>query len=318
MGLRFDEEALEYIVERYGGHPLLTRISCSIMHKTLRDSRQELPKVLDLRWLRTTQEQREGELSFYCGHVVSELSTFYPDEFEVLTQIANGSLVDVYEFTSDPEFTAHLKNYGLLRTNATGRPVIAIPVLERFIRTQDAKKHGRATSLEVHPESARSTWLERRKRAINDDIEQLQREIARLGLPELFGANSYPESHRFFRVGVVSDEAGFSGFINTCNRCFVESIENYGKRNGDSKYFWRIVRDTYPMLGEAMRRIKVYRHNRVHIMLEGPVEEELSRFLERDLGGQAARGVAEIWFVLQQRVLDELLVGILIETDQLS
>ena len=46
MGLRFDEEALEYIVERYGGHPLLTRISCSIMHKTLRDSRQELPKGL--------------------------------------------------------------------------------------------------------------------------------------------------------------------------------------------------------------------------------------------------------------------------------
>ena len=44
MGLRFDENALEYIVERYGGHPLLTRIACSLTHKMLRDSAQELPK----------------------------------------------------------------------------------------------------------------------------------------------------------------------------------------------------------------------------------------------------------------------------------
>ena len=318
MGLRFDEKAIEYIVERYGGHPLLTRIACSITHKMLRESGQELPKVVGDRWLRRTEEQRESELSFYCGHVVSELSTFYPDEYELLTRIANGSLADVYEFTSDPSFTTHLKNYGLLTTNELGRPVISIPVLERVVRLQHAQREGQSSAIEVQPESERPTWLERRKQAINDNLDQLQREIVRLEQPSLFGANSYPESHRFFGIRVVRDEPGFSAFVNTCNRCFVEPIENYGKGRNDQKYFWRLAQDVYPMLGEALRRIKVYRHNRVHIMLEGHVEEELGAFLKRDLNGQNPSAVPELWFVLQQRVMDELLVGILIETDQLT
>ena len=318
MGLRFDEKALEYIAERYGGHPLLTRIACSITHKMLRDSGQDLPKEIGDRWLRRTEEQRESELSFYCGHVVSELSTFYPDEYELLTRIANGSLADVYEFTADPSFTTHLKNYGLLRTNELGRPVISIPVLERFVRLQHAQKEGGSTASEVQPESERPKWLDRRKQAINDNLEQLQREIGKLGLPTLFGANSYPESHRFFGTRVVRDEPGFGAFINTCNRCFVEPIENYGKGGRDQKYFWRLVHDVYPMLGEALRRIKLYRHNRVHILLEGHVEEELGAFLKRDLNRQSPSAVPELWFVLQQRVMDELLVGILIETDRLT
>ena len=206
------------------------------------------------RWLRRTEEQRENELSFYCGHLVSELSTFYPDEYELLTRIAHGKLADVYEFTSDPSFTAHLKNYGLLRTNEMGRPVISIPVLERVVRLRHARKEGSATAFEVHPESERKAWIERRKQAINDNIEQLQREISKLGQPPLFGANSYPESHRFFGSKVVRDEQGFGAFINTCNRCFVEPIENYGKGRGHQKYFWRIVHDVYPMLGEAFAK----------------------------------------------------------------
>ena len=318
MGLRFDEGALQYIVKRYGGHPLLTRIACSITHKMLRDSGQPLPKTVDEHWLRHFEEQRDGELSFYCGHVVSELKTFYPDEFELLTRIATGGLADAYEFMTDASFTAHLKNYGLLSVGDRGRPTISIPVLERFVRLQDARARGRKTMMEVQPEKARGAWLDRRKRAINDNLEQLQREIRRLGLAPLFGPNSYPESHAFFQIEIVHDENHFASFINVCNRCFVEPVENHGKETGDQGYFWSIVHNTYPMLGEALRRIKVYRHNRVHVKLKNSVEEELNRFLKRDLADQAPSSLTELWFILQQRVLDELLVGILIETDQLT
>ena len=35
MGLSFTLEASEYLHERYGGHPLLTRMACSEIHQTV-------------------------------------------------------------------------------------------------------------------------------------------------------------------------------------------------------------------------------------------------------------------------------------------
>ena len=84
MGLRFDEDAVSHIFGQYGGHPLLTRIACSIMHRALHDSSEQLPKTVDKEWLRATEEHREAELAFYCGHVVSELRLFYPDEYRMM------------------------------------------------------------------------------------------------------------------------------------------------------------------------------------------------------------------------------------------
>ena len=33
MGMKFENDAIEYLGDRYGGHPLLTRIACSLTHK---------------------------------------------------------------------------------------------------------------------------------------------------------------------------------------------------------------------------------------------------------------------------------------------
>lgn len=318
MGLQFEHKAVDYIAHQYGGHPLLTRIACSIMHKGLREASEQFPRVVTEDWLYSTEASREAELSFYCGHVVSELKLFYPDEYGLLTEMASGNLADVYEFTSDPAFTTHLNNYGLLRQTQSGRPSISIPVLERFVRFEDARENGTQTIQQVLPPEERESWLRGRIRAINENLEELQLTITNFKGVSLFGPHSYPESHRFFELSVVNNETEFSNFINTCNRCFVESIEKYGESIGRPKYFWAEVEQTYPALSEALRRIKVYRHHRVHIRLEGAAIDELRRYLQRDLNGRPPSAVQDLWFQLQQCVLDDLLVGILVESDRLT
>ncbi len=318
MGVRFSQEAVNYIFKQYGGHPLLTRIACSIIYRTLRDSTEEFPTTVGEKWLRGNEEYREAELGFYCSHVVSELKLFYPDEYELMAEIAKGKLADMFELAIAPTFTTHLNNYGLLQRDNNGRPSMSIPALERFVRLQEARETGKQTISNVQPPSEREGWLKLRKERINDSLEELQRLIQALGQPSLFGPHSYPESHRFFDIQTVENETDFATFINTCNRCFVESIESYGRSIGDNSYFWKRIGKTYPELSWSLRRIKVYRHDRVHIRLTDRASDELDVFLTRDLAGQTPTSVTELWFQLQQCVLDELLVGALVEADRLD
>ena len=318
MGLRFEEDAVQYIFRQYGGHPLLTRIACSGVYKMRHASGQSLPLQVDRDWLTATEAMREAELGFYCSHVVSELRLFYPDEYDLMVEIAAGHLADMFELAVDPTFTAHLNNYGLLARDDVGRPAIAIPVLQRFVNLQKARENGQQTIAMVQPVSSRGQWLLNRKSQINDGLEELQRLAADLRQTALFGPHSYPESHRFFAIGVVASETDFAVFINTCNRCFVESMENYGRSIGDGKYSAKI-QNAYPALANAFRRIKLYRHSRVHIKLtDDRASDELGRFLKSDLAGRSPTAVPELWFQLQQCVLDDLLVGVLVEVDRLT
>ena len=318
MGIHFTPESVAYIFDQYGGHPLITRIACSIIHRTLRDSPAEFPKTVDVVLLRNSEEYRGAELGFYGGHVVSELRLFYPHEYELMAEIAKGNLADMFGLAVDPIFTTHLNNYGLLKRDRTERPSISMPVIERFVRLQEARENGSQTVAATQPLSERPRWLKNRIEQINESLDELQRLILALKQPILFGPNSYPDSYRLFKMRVVNNETEFATFINTCNRCFVESIESYGKSISENNYFWGRIGQTYPALGRALRRIKVYRHNRVHIRLENKVSEELTLFLSQDLAGQPPTTVRELWFQLQQCVLDDLLVGVLVEADRLS
>jgi hypothetical protein len=318
MGLVFNSSAVDYLTERYGGHPLLIRIACSLLHRTLRERSSDLPADIGREILVETEDQRESELSFYCRHVVSELRQFYPDEYELLCGLATGQLADLFELSSAPEFTSHASNYGLIGRDSTGRPAVLIPVLARFLGLEDARTAGRRTILKVVERTKREGWLRQRLDAINSNLDLLQQAIARGQHSRLFGPNSYPESHRFFRVPVCESENDFSHFANTCNRCFVESMEGYGASIGKDRYFWKEIGTEYPALSEALRRVKVYRHHRVHIRLNPAADEELQHFLTRDLEGRQPASVEDLWFQLQQCTLDELLIGILVELDRLS
>jgi AAA ATPase-like protein len=318
MGLTFSDEATEYMFQRYGGHPLLTRLAASYMHKRAASARTPRPLQVDASELQTSEDQRDGDLSFYCGHVVSELKDFYPDEYTLLEWLSAGRAADYLEFANYPDHIRHLRAYGLVTPNTVSAPRVTLSVIARYVALEEARREGRKTILRLVNAAEREPWLDRRKRAILDDLAELERVAESAGLASLFGPNSFPESHRFSSLSVVADEAGFEIFINCCHRCFVEAIEAFGRHLRKSDYFWTEIRAAYPSLQEALHRIRVYRHHRMHIKLNPGVEAALERFLKQDLESREPAGIDDLWFLLQQATLDAMFNGLQVELSRLG
>ncbi len=318
MGMKFDAAALEYIHLRYGGHPLLTRMACSATNSMIALRKEARPVALSRTRLESEEQQRDAELTFYCRHVVSELRQFYHDEYEMLELLASGQVHDFVELAAYPEYTKHLEQYGLLAKNKFNRPEIAIPVISRYVGLELARKEGRRSLLRVAPEPERDAWIEKRKKSVLNDIRMLESAINRARSPLLFGANSFPNAHQFASLTVVRSEADFKQFVDVCNKCFVESIENYGKSIGKDHYYWQDVKTRYPGLWDALQRIKIYRNEHLHLILNEKATDELIAFLKRDLEGRSPSAVPDVHFVLQQCTLDGLLAGIQIEIGNLT
>ena len=76
MGLEFQQSALEYIYNQYGGHPHLTRKSCSWINKDYSDKRINKPISILEADLIKTQESRDSDLSYYSSHVFQNYMIF--------------------------------------------------------------------------------------------------------------------------------------------------------------------------------------------------------------------------------------------------
>lgn len=321
MGLRFDHSAARYMQERYGGHPLLVRLACSLLHRSLQSRKVERPFEISRSELLAGQDVRDGELVFYCGHVLSELRDFYPEEYNLLENIATGQMAEFLDFYKHPEYVQHLLSYGLLRRAPGGVQAIAIPVVGDYVGMRAARNEGRLAILRLVPHGERNRWLDRRVRSLMDDIRRLEALIRRPSLskrPLLFGANSFPEAEKFATIEVVSDESSFSVFVNAMNRCFVESIERQGLDVGKKNYFWEDIKVAYPDLQHALNRVKVYRHHRVHLALNPCMDKILTDFLRRDLEDRKPTEIDELWFTLQQCVLDNLFLAVQAELERLE
>jgi hypothetical protein len=309
MGLNIFPDAAEYLQDRYGGHPLLTRIACSYLNSSLLRSKTKKPVTISRATLVGDELVRDSDLCFYCEHVVSELRKFYEDEYAMLELLACRQLGDFVEFARDGSMVKHLKDYGLL-AERSGVPYITIPVIERYVS-------GKAGGAHLVPPQKRGEWASRRIAHIIDDLRALERRIELKQQLSLFGPNSFPEADKLATLGAVADDRGFDHFINVMNRCLVESIERFGQHKGHPSYFWDLMHD-YPALHAALDRIKTYRNNKMHLYLKPQVEEKLAAFLKEDLEGRKPSEVSDVWFVLQQRVLDCLFAAIQIESARLA
>ncbi len=319
MGLEFQPNALEYIYSQYGGHPHLTRKSCSWINKDYGTKKINKPIKIFENDLLKTQDSRELDLSYYSSHVVSELSNFYPDEYAMLEMLASGEKREFIEFSKEPEFTKHLIGYGLLAYDNLNMPKITIPVVEKYVGLELAKKEGRKTILRVVEPSKRKSWLSTRIEYLLKDFQLLVDLIKNANQDKLFGDFSFPNSHDFSKIKISENEEIFENFISTCFKCFIESIEIYGKSINNRKYYEDIITVKYPSLVYALERIRVYRHERQHLQLSVPItKQKLASYLKVDLENQSPSQVKDLYFVLQQCVLDNLLAGLQTEINRLT
>ena len=311
IGLRFSSSAIDYMFQRYGGHPLLTRMACSHVHSKIELDRENRPFDIGDGFLRSSEQQREEELSYYSGHVVSELQEFYPEEYELLEALASGNEADFVEYERDvPEFVRHLRDYGLVESNGEGRPRIKISVVQKYVSYQSAKDKRTKMRRYVISGEQRKSWLNLRLQSIRNELDRLGYVIRKEELPTLYGKKGFPETERFLEMDVVEDQKDFLNFINTCNRCLVESLD-HGRSIDD-------IRHPYPDLWDALKRVKSYRVEEVHRILTPKTQANLNMYLERDLDGKKLAEIEDGYFILQQAVIDNLFSSILYELNRHS
>ncbi len=316
MGMKFEYDSITNIFNWYGGHPLLTRLACSWLNTRLSISTTK-PFAISSTVFEAEREKIDDELIFYCGHVVSELRDFYSDEYFMLELLSSGQLIDFMELSEGQSYIRHLMNYGIIGEQG-GAYCSLIPVITQYVGLELARKEKRQLVYKIIPESDRVNWLARRVEEIITDIRVLERIIKKNGHPILFGTSSFPEADRFKDLRIVKSKDDFSMFINTCNRCFVEAIDIYGKSIGQNDYFWTTTKSTYESLFDVFHRIRVYRNESDHLELNQTVNEQYLKFLKEDLEGRSPSQVRDLYFVLQQRILDHLLYNTQIEITRIS
>ncbi|MEQ6969599.1 ATP-binding protein [Pectobacterium polaris] len=314
MGIRFQHDACDEIFKWYGGHPLLTRQACSCIN-TFLSGTFDKPIDVTLKEFNKNKENIDRELVFYSEHAVSEIRQFYPDEYYLFELLSIDHKLDFKELSRDSAEIKHLIGYQLIRENK-GSYEINIPVIAKRVAFESKRQNGRDVVYPIIPSENRQQWLERRLIEICTGIRHLERYIKKTNQNLLFGPNSFPEADQVKSIDVATNESSFSFFINVVNRCFVESIDVYGKSLNVNDYYWRVIKNDYPELWMALDRVKVYRNERDHLHLNKTNSDKLDSYLTEDLEGKSFSSLAEPYFVLQQRVLDRLLLAILNEIDR--
>ncbi|WP_448169051.1 hypothetical protein [Burkholderia ambifaria] len=310
MGINFDIESCDTIRNWYGGHPLLVRQACSTLNSFLSES-QDRPFAINCE---TFQKYRNGidtELTFYSDHAVSEIREFYPDEYFMFELLATGQELEFNELAKESRYLKHLLSYQLIKEIGGGIGYSAnIPVIAQRVAHESKTKDGRDLIYPIVESDRRPSWLVRRIDEVATDFGVLQRLIDSSGSVKLFGSNSFPEGVELKACKVAQDKNGFLAFINTLNRCFVESIEKYGKDSGVANFFWNDVKVAYVNLWPILHRIKVYRNDVDHLHLNQATTQNYMNFLQEDFEGKSFSQISEPYFTLQQRVLDRLLLAV--------
>ena len=313
MGLKFEADTIKLLFDQFNGHPMLLRRACSYINGCY--DTETRPITIDRKDVENRQSELNSSLSYYFKHVVSEIQTFYPDEYEMFEILAAGQVYDFMELSSIEAFTKHLYAYGLVAREGTKPPYVKMPVAGRYVAAELAKKENRTSLYRLINYPERKEWVTKRAGAIIRDIRKLEMAIKSNGLVKLFGDNSFPQAEEFSDSILVNSHSDFVVFINTCNKCFVESIDNYGKSIGIKNYFFADIKNSYPALFAVLHRIRVYRNKSDHLVLKQDIARKYDEYWSEDTEGFASSD--DEFFAVQQHVLDDFLTAIQIELESI-
>jgi hypothetical protein len=310
MGLSFDDECVNFLFQRYGGHPLLTRMVCSQINNEVRLKGLERPVKIQLADIELDLEDREEEISFYCDHIVSELKEFYPIEYEMLELLAIGNIADFNELARDSGMVRHLKAYGLVDLTDPFRPQLRIPVLRKFIASKWQQNNLESWDRYVVPVKRRATYVLGRLSSITRDVRLAEKRFMLSNLPSIYNGAGPSEAEKLHALAEANTEIELAAFLNQINRSLVEPIDREGSRLGIQKYFFNEFKGAYPRLWDALNRVRAYRNRFMHLELNDVARAEFERYLKEDLSGRSPDDTPDGFFRLQSAVLDGLIIGI--------
>ncbi|MFQ4138878.1 AAA-like domain-containing protein [Nodosilinea sp. PGN35] len=139
MGMKFDETVYSKLTEDFGGHPFLIRHVCSLLSKELDDF--DRPVKVDRKLYQNAKSKFIQNHSNYLDMILGVLQGFYPDEFEMLTMLANNDYETFSEFAEmHSSFTQHLLGYGLIQKNVAGYDFKIDSIQEYLIQQSKYKK----------------------------------------------------------------------------------------------------------------------------------------------------------------------------------
>src|ERR1700747_1188452 len=98
MVLDFDEKIVTHIHKLFGGHPFFIRQFCSQIHKKVPLSR---PRGISLRLCQETERDGVSDLRVYFDEILTNLGSFYPEEYNMLEYLADGERNTFHEIASE-------------------------------------------------------------------------------------------------------------------------------------------------------------------------------------------------------------------------
>lgn len=312
MGLQFDPSAITDIRNWYGGHPLLIRQACSQLNALLLKEKKQKPFKITSNLFHENKDRIDQELIYYSNHAISEIKEFYPDDYFMFELLATNQDLEFYSFSKDdPSLVKKLLNYQLIK-EVNNNCEINIPVIADRVAHDFKKSNGTELIYPIIMKN-RETWLSQRIGNIAKEFDNLEKFINKKSEDKLFGSNSFPNGVELGNITVSTDKNSFLSFMNVLNKCFVESIEKYGKDISINNYFWENIKTGYPHLWDCLHRIKIYRHEVDHLHLNDTTTNNYLEYLKEDFEGKSFSQITDPYFVLQQRILDRLLLSLLKE-----
>jgi hypothetical protein len=162
MGLRFEEDAFDYLLAQYGGHPLLTRQACSFTHRQALARNEPRPFRIGGAALRSEEEPRDLAMFELGNQILGMLKDWYLPEYQLLQALVDGETEYFRDALREmPEYTKHLQEYQLVTAEP---PAIRVPFLKRYLTAPPAPVALAATAASTHelrePQAHTDEWAE--------------------------------------------------------------------------------------------------------------------------------------------------------------